>query len=263
MKNLIQNTLSRIKKEQLVPEPKWKFLLRKFSAWIIVGIVVVFGATAISMAYYLLSQLDWDLYVFVHQNAFIYALSMVPYLWFILLGVFGVAAFFGVRKTENGYRFGAFKIIILIVFAIFAIGFFMSTFGVNRNFNGMMMQGVPYYAKNIATKESQWMQPEKGLIAGTIESINGNVISMRDLENSTWKVQTNGQTLVRPMANVSVGQMIKIIGEKQSAQNFSALEIRPWNGQGMMMRTGSKDGSCGISATNTCKNQLPGGMMNR
>jgi len=47
-------------------------------------------------------------------------------------------------------------------------------------------------------------------------------------------VQLDNETLVRPSADISQGQMIKIIGTKNGAHNFRANEIRPWVGQGTM-----------------------------
>jgi len=260
MKNLIQDTLNRIKTEHLAPDPKWKFLLRKFGSWSLVVFVIILGALAISVVYYLLSQLDWDLYGFIHQNVFIYALSVMPYFWFILLGLFVAAAFFGVRETERGYRFGWLKIIMVIIVGISMVGFLMSRIGWGGRFNGMMMHGMPFYAQSVATKERQWMQPEQGFLAGTINDISGNLISLNDLNGNRWNVQMNEKTLVRPIADVSAGQMIKIIGTKQSAQNFTATEIRPWIGRGMMGENG-QSGFCGMAATGTCGNR--GGMMGR
>jgi hypothetical protein len=143
---------------------------------------------------------------------------------------------------------------------IFVIGFFMSNFGIDNRFNGMMMRNMPFYAQNIQTKEKQWMQPEQGFLAGTINNISGNSINLNDLNSEQWNVQMNEKTLVRPAADISVGQMIKIIGTKQDGATFSAVEIRPWVGRGMMGANG-QDGTCGINPADTCAS--PGGGMMR
>jgi len=234
MKNLIQDTLNKIKKEHIAPEPRWKFLARKFGAWAALGLIVLLGAVSISVVYYLLSQLDWDMPEFMHQNIFIYGLSVFPYFWSILLGIFIVAAFLSVRKTETGYRFGGLKIISLTIAGIFIIGFIMSAIGFDARFNRVMMRDVPYYAQHTITKETQWMQPEKGFLAGTIRSVSGDELAINDLNGLDWDVQLDNETLVRPSADISQGQMIKIIGTKNGAHNFRANEIRPWMGQGTM-----------------------------
>jgi len=256
MKNLIQDTLKRIKKEQISPEPKWKFLLRKISAWALIGLAILAGALAISVGYYLFSQLDFDLYQFANQNPFVYALSVMPYFWLILVGLAMVAVFLGVRRTEQGYRFNGLRISLLIVAGIFIIGFFMFRIGFGGRFNSMMMHNT-YYAQNIETKEKQWMQPDRGFLAGTIYRTSENSLSLNDLNGQQWEVQLTEKTLVRPTVNIANGQMIKIIGIKQTEKNFVATEIRPWAGCGMGMGTsGAQSNSTGACGNN-------GGMMNR
>ena len=234
MKNLIQDTLNKIKKEHIAPEPRWKFLARKFSAWAMLGLMMLLGAVSISVAYYLLSQLDWNMPEAMHQNYFAYGLSVFPYFWAALIGIIIGASFLGVRKTETGYRFSWVKIIFITSISILLIGFFMSTVGFGRRLNGMMMRDLPYYAKHTVTRETQWMQPEKGFLAGTISTVSNDAVVINDLNGLDWNIQLSDKTVVRPSVDLLRGQMIKIIGIKQGARDFVALDIRPWAGQGMM-----------------------------
>ncbi|MFA7209041.1 MAG: hypothetical protein WC120_02025 [Parcubacteria group bacterium] len=256
MKNLIQDTLNKIKTEHIAPEPRWKFLLRKAGAWALVGSVILLGAAAIAVAYYLISQLDWDLYRFTSRSAIAYTLPMVPYFWFILLGLFILAAFFGVRRTESGYRFNGLWVVALVVAGILLTGFFMARAGLGSRLDHMM-RGVPFYARSIETKEKQWMQPEEGFLAGTVLSASEDAIGLDDLAGERWNVKVDEKTLVRPAADVSTGQMIKVIGTKQSARDFSAAEIRPWAGRGMAGAVSGQDKGC--EKTGSCGNR--GGMM--
>ncbi|MDZ4385487.1 MAG: hypothetical protein U0944_03650 [Candidatus Moranbacteria bacterium] len=258
MKNLIQDTLSRIKTEHIAPEPKWKFLLRKAGAWVLVGAVVLLGAAAIAAAYYLISQLDWDLYRFTRRSPFAYVLPMIPYFWLILLGAFILAAFFGVRRTESGYRFSGLWVVVLVVVGIALAGFLMARAGFGSRLDGMM-RGVPFYARSIETQEKQWMQPEEGFLAGTVRSASEGAIDLNDLDGEQWNVKVDEKTLVRPAADVSTGQMIKIIGTKQSARDFSAAEIRPWMGHGMAGAGSGQDNGCGAGKSGSCGNR--GNMM--
>lgn len=259
MKNLIQNTIDRIKKEHIAPEPRWKFVLRKTGSWALVGLVVFSGAAAIAASYYLVSQLDWDLYRFAHRNAFFYALPMIPYFWLVALGLFMAAAFFGVRRTENGYRFNGLWITLAIIVGFLLVGFFMARAGLGGRFNDIMLHKMPFYAQSVETKEEQWMQPEKGFLAGTIGTVSTDGLTLDDLEGERWNVQLEEETLVRPSADIASGQMVKIIGTKKAARDFSAAEIRPWTGRGMSGAGGGSQGSCGAGESGSCGNR--GGMM--
>ena len=69
------------------------------------------------------------------------------------------------------------------------------------------------------------------------------------MNQKKWNIFISEKTLVRPRANVSIDQMIKIIGTVDGDNNFSAIEIRPWMGQNMMNGSGQ---SC-----NAVKNGCP------
>lgn len=106
----------------------------------------------------------------------------------------------------------------------------------------MMSGQIPYFMRHMTTKETQWMQPEKGLLAGTILVIEKNQFQLQDLDGKKWMIGINGKTSIRPSVDFSVGQMVKIIGDKKEQGYFEATEIRPWVGKGMMRSGGMGNG---------------------
>jgi hypothetical protein len=115
-------------------------------------------------------------------------------------------------------------------------GFLTALAGFGGKMNGAMTRGFPGYGKLVTTKESQWSQPEIGLLAGTINSVSGNSIDLRDLLGKEWQINIDEKTVVRPMANLESGAMIKAIGQQKDTHSFKADEIRPWQGKGLMRR---------------------------
>jgi len=235
MKDLIKDTIVKIKKEHILPESKWKYLARKYGVWFLFVLVVIFGGVSLSAAAYLLSSLDWDLYRFMHQNRVGYLLSIFPYFWAVLAGAFIIGAFFDMRKTETGYRFSWLKISLITFGSILVLGAVMFFAGLGGRFNSMMANGVPYYGQHMmVTKESQWMQPQNGLLAGTVVASSDKSLILNDLIGKKWDIKIGNETLIRPIADISQGQMIKVIGKKMTDDQFEASEIRPWIGGGMM-----------------------------
>lgn len=235
MDKFIKNTVEKIKMQHIVPEARWKFLVRKYGMWALLVIIVFMGAASFATAYHLLSSLDWDLYRFMHVSAFSYALSIIPYVWLVFILLASVIAFIDVRKTQTGYRFSALKISTLTIGGIILFGLGMSILGIGRNINDIAAKKVPYYGSHMMTnKNSQWSQPEKGLIAGTINSVNGDSVILTDLEGKNWKVVFDTDVLIRPVVNIEPQEMVKIIGKKKDNSTFEAREIRPWMGRGMM-----------------------------
>ena len=82
------------------------------------------------------------------------------------------------------------------------------------------------------------MQPNSGFLSGTLSAIYDSKLEINDLNGQKWNIILNEKTLIRPSANITKGEMIKIIGSKKDVNNFDALEIRPWMGQGMMNGSG-------------------------
>ncbi len=241
MKNLIKDTLEEIQKRHIKPEPKWKYLAKKYSLWFIFGLVVVFSAVAISAGYSNVNNLDWDLYRFVHRSRLAYYFSIVPYFWLVLAVIFLVAAFFEIRRTESGYRYGWLAISGLIIGGTLIFAMFFGYFNFGGKFNSAVAENFPRYSRHMMmTKETQWMQPEKGLLAGTIVSVSGDKLEIVDFDGEDWNILTDESTLIRPAVEISKNENIKIIGEKQDTENFKAQEIRPWNGMGKMNMSGHR-----------------------
>ncbi len=218
-----------------MPEARWKFLARKYGILVLLAIIIFMGAASFATAYYLLSSLDWDLYRFMHVSAFSYVLSIIPYVWLVFILLASIVAFIDVRKTQTGYRFSALKISALIIGGMILFGMGMSILGIGGDINDIVAKKVPYYGNHMMTnKNSQWSQPERGLIAGEIGSTSDSSISLTDLNGKLWKVMIDENTLIRPVVNIEPQEMVKIIGKKKDNSTFEAREIRPWMGRGMM-----------------------------
>ncbi len=255
MKNLIADTIEKIKEKNIRPEPRWKHLAKKYSTWMPFFAIVLIAAAAFSVAYFLISQLDWDLYAAMHHNSFIYYLSLIPYLWIIPLFVLVFFAFVGLRKTENGYRYNFLKIVLLVLGSLIVFGGAMAFSGFGGKMNMAMTRGFPGYGKLVVTKEAQWSQPEKGLLAGTIISVLKNSIDLRDLAGNEWQVAYDNNTVVRQSVSLESGEIIKAIGQEKDSQTFQASEIRPWQGKGQMKK---KNGAGNANGQSQPKGQMNG-----
>ena len=254
MKDLIKETINKIKKQGIAPEPRWKYLVKKYGIWGLFLVIVLLGAISFSVALDMSTQLDWDLYRFAHQSILIYFLTLLPYFWMAIIGIFLALAFFDLRKTETGYKYGLLKMLFASMGGITAIGLIFSLVGFGGKSNALLSKDVPYYGKHMMTKEKQWSKPDKGFLSGKITAISSDKLEINDLNGQKWNVLLDEKTLTRPAANIAQKEMIKVIGIKKDKNNFQAIEIRPWMGQGMM------NGS-GIGGNNGIMNNGGRGMM--
>jgi hypothetical protein len=236
MQNIIDATIAKIKKQGIVPAPRWRYLLKKYGIWSIFFFIVLLSSISFSVAFDILRQLDWDLYRFAHQSAFLYVLSLLPYFWIIIIAIFLVLSFFDLRKTESGYRYSWLRMSLITIGIMIMAGFIFSSLGVGNKLNARILKDVPYYGQYMMTKETQWMQPEKGFLSGTLVTVHTDKLDIIDLDGHAWSIFLDEETLIKPSAVIKVGEMIKIIGSKKDVNGFHAVEIRPWMGQGKMGR---------------------------
>lgn len=239
MKDLIKETIEKIKDQGITPEPRWKFLVKKYGMWAGFGVIVLLGAISFSIAFDLLSQLDWDLYRFAHQSAVLYSLSLLPYFWIVIVGILLALAFLDLQKTETGYRYGWLKVSLASIGGIVVVGFVFFLIDLGGKSNTLLVKDIPYYGQHMMmTKEKQWMQPDNGFLSGTLIAINDEKLEINDLNGQKWNVILDDKTLIRPVVNIAKGEIIKIIGLKKDINTFQATEIRPWMGPGMMNGSG-------------------------
>lgn len=231
---LIQSTIEKIKEKNIKPEPRWRYYLKKYSIWILFLGAIFLAAISFSAGYDNVHNLDWDLHHFAHQNKVVYFLSLIPYLWVILFALFFLVAFFEVRRTEAGYRYSYLKIFALLFGSAVLFVALGASFGWGNRFNSKVSQNFPAYSRHfMMTRENQWMRPEEGFLAGTILNVSRNAITIQDLNGAHWEISLKADAIVRPLARIETGEMIKIIGRKKSENGFEAQEIRPWNGRNM------------------------------
>lgn len=233
MKNLIQETIKKIETQHITPEPRWKHLVRKYGVWLFFMVVLVLGAASLSVAFHLSANLDWDLYNFMQQNRLIYFLSLLPYFWIVLIIIFFVIALFEIRRTETGYRYSRLKMFVIIICSILPLVIFMLFIGLGDKLNSTLSNGIPFYGRHmIITKESQWMRPEEGFLAGRIITASKNKLTITGLDKESWNIELDEKTSIKPSVNIASGEIIKIIGTKIGTNSFKAKEIRSWMGKG-------------------------------
>jgi len=241
MKNIIEDTIGRIRKENIHPEPRWRYLAKKYSTWIFFAAVLLIGAAMLAVSYFIATQLDWDLYRAAHRNPIFYSFSILPYFWIIPFAALAFLAFFNLRKTETGYRYDFSRMIMFVFGSLVMAGFLMATFGFGGKINTSAARFFPGYGKFVTTKESQWSQPENGFLAGTINSVSEYTIDLQDLTGKEWQIDYNKNTDIRPSVTLESGEMIKTIGQKENERTFRASEIRPWQGKGQERGGGGRE----------------------
>ena len=232
MKKISEEVLKKIKKENIKPKSYWHFATKNYFIWFLFCISIILGSFAFGMVLFMFKQLDWDTYRYLGDSFLKTVFISLPYLWFIFLVLFLGIAYYNFIHTKRGYRY-RFIFILFISLAMsvmFGTGLYFN--GFSERLENIFSRRIPYYNKLVYTCENQWMQPQKGLLAGTITElgISNNIFRLIDCKNQSWEVNI-GNTIWKGKLKPFIGLKIKLIGKMEDENRFKAIEIRPWKRQ--------------------------------
>ncbi len=231
MKSLSKSILEEIKRNNIKPSLKWKFVLRNYLLWATGIIMIIIGGLSSSVIFYMLINNDWNVYNKFGTGFINFVFITMPYFWLIFLFLFLFMADYYIRNTKYGYRFSLIKIVLLSIFASIIMGVLFYSFGIGKIIDNEFSKRISIYNKLTYDRERAWMKPEKGLLIGVISSIddNNNFI-VKSLDNHNWNIKGE-DILIRKMVDFSVGGRVKIIGEIKEDEVFIAKDVRPWIGR--------------------------------
>jgi hypothetical protein len=230
-KDISKIIAEKIQKDSLKPKPRFGFIIRKRVNWIIMLLIFIAAVLSAAIILYLMNYREDGL----AGSGIAVFLGSLPYFWFFVLAFLLLICGYLYSKTLFGYRYGklAIAFIIIGIVAIFGIMGFWS--GLGRKTEMIISKDIPFYRNHLYDKDKIWSNPQNGLIAGDILSINENMLFLRDLQGDEWQVDYSS-ALVKRRAVMEIGEKIKIIGKQTSSGHFIAREIKPW--VGMMERSG-------------------------
>jgi len=242
MKNISNEVLKKIKDNNIKPKPLWYFITKNYFIWSVFGISIILGSFAFSMVLFIIKQLDWDIYHYMGGSFLSTVFVSLPYLWLIFLILFTGIAYYNFIHTKRGYRFKFMSVLLmsLIISIILGTGLYFN--GFSERLENIFSEKIPYYNRLVYSCEEQWMQPERGLLAGTIieTGLPENNFILMDLNNNRWKIEAS-KVIWKGKTTSVVGLKIKLIGKRIDDNNFKAMEIRPWQkGQGRFMMGGNR-----------------------
>ena len=230
-----QKLINKIVSEKIKPSPRWHFILKNYSLWIVFILSMVFGGIAFSIILYWAVETDHSLFLSLSYSKIQFLIASLPFLWIISLLVFLAVSFIGIRHTRTGYRYPLLKILsinIAISILLGAIFFFSGGAGtIDRIFT----EKIPAYRGIEENKISRWTDPENGFLSGVIIEDNDMNIIIEDSSGKKWEISIE-EVVISKRIFLKTGEKIKIIGEILEDNVFAAREIRSWEGLGLTRR---------------------------
>ncbi|NTV41093.1 MAG: hypothetical protein HGA61_02360 [Candidatus Moranbacteria bacterium] len=220
-----EKILKTIKEAKVKPQPKWKFLVKNWSFWIMFGISLLVGALSFSVMLDLIIFHDWDIYFYLHKTFLQYVLLSLPYVWIILLIIFLGVAYFHFTHIKGWYRHRVYLVVSASVFLSFVCGIIFFFAGLGKTIDRIMTRNLPIYGRVKINKENLWNHPEEGLLSGKIIRLEDeNKFILEDFFGKKWSVRDSGIGLSG--RNIGIYEEVEMIGFREDSDRFVARNIR-------------------------------------
>lgn len=233
--NLSNDVLKTIKDQKIKPTPKWQFLLKDYVIWGAGVVSVLVGAFAFAVVLYMVVNNDWDIYQYATNSLLGYIFSTLPYYWLLFLSIFIVIAYFNIRHTKKGYKYGLNMIIIISIGASIILGTVFYGLGLGQAIDNEFSKRVPIYKKFTQRNPQMWHKPGRGVIAGVVVWIGDEYnFKLKGLKGATWLVDSSS-AWQESEQGVAVGDKIIVIGSEIIDNELKAKKILPWDRDKMEM----------------------------
>ena len=222
--------MQRIKDSGDQPIPKWKFVLKRSIIWFSFGFAVIAGSLAFSVILFSLRETGFWALQHLDHSGWEMVLSLLPFIWLIALLIFLLVAIYSIQSSDKGYKLtlskwvGYSAAISIVLGTIFYLG------GGGQWLENTFASKASFYESVQEKKARIWMQPENGLLAGTLTEIKPDALIMKDFNGKSWVIKYE-DAFIAPVLRLEEGEEVKLVGNIKVDNTFLAEEIRPWQGR--------------------------------
>lgn len=230
MVKISKKVLEKIQKEDIKPIGRLSFVLRDSFLLLLFILNIIFGSIGLAISIYLFRVSDiFNLILSVNDFLQILIIS-IPVIWILITLLFLSVSYLNFKYSKRGYRFSFIKIFLINIAIIFVLGVCIDILGLSERLNMIFSTSIPNYQQSVDPRYQVWNRSEDGYVAGEIVEINTNGLVVNDLNDMIWNIDIT-QANIRRMANIQIGERIKIRGNIEGDNTFKAFDILPWEGR--------------------------------
>ena len=221
-----QRVHKKIHEQKVQPLPAWRFWLRNDVFWALWVLSIGIGAMAFSLVLSLSLEDELDVYLSMPFSWSLMFVLSLPVVAVMLYGLVSGLAAYNLQRTKHGYRFRFSRILFSGFVVSLILGCALHFSGWSDSFDLLLSQNVPPYRQIREQRMDMWSQPGEGMIAGTVESVQGDLLLLEDLDGFVWTVDIKDAAV--PPRPLEPGLPIRVLGIMGEEGEFFASEIRPW-----------------------------------
>ena len=226
MNELSDKVLQKIKDQNIRPLPRFLFRLLQGFWLLLFFLSVVIGALAVAFAIFMISEQDWDVFA-KHSMVLLHTLMVtLPYIWLGLLGILALLSSFYFKHTKRGYKKSFANVFAVSIVLSLSLGTLFWSSGKMAVLNDYLAAHCQACEKRLDSRPSAWNRPQMGFLMGEIKESTTAGLKILAPDGKTWTIELTGESYIQPMADLSVGQTIKIVGTQTATDSFEATEIK-------------------------------------
>ncbi|MBU0750304.1 hypothetical protein KKH15_02185 [Patescibacteria group bacterium] len=223
--------------ETTEPHSKEYFMLRTIGMWSLASASIVVGGLAISSI--LFRTMNAGMVMRPGIPPLPTVVALIPFLWIVLVTVFGYFAYKEIRATPKGYKYEWHTLLISVLLAscVFGIAFYVT--GAGFMLDRFAGKYVPFHPGLEQIQHDRWLQPERGFLEGVLGEDTETGIRITDSDDVMWEVLLAESLAEERLELLEKGQRVGIRGRllDADAHTFVACDIRSleFEGRGMQM----------------------------
>lgn len=225
--NRFDKIIEQINEQEIKPTSRWYFMTKNVWIWCIFIVMTVLGSMAFSIVLFSIQQSDFQLLSHFSHSKTEMILSLIPYFWLISLLLFTLLGLFSFLQFKRAYKIPIWHIVEFNILFSAIIGTLLYITNGAQFLEQKFAVNVPFYKSVEQQKLKQWMQPDKGFLAGTIITSKQDTLILTDFNGKEWQIIYH-DIFIPPILNLEKDEKIKIAGKILTNNYFEATEIRPW-----------------------------------
>ncbi len=229
MNTTISNkVLEKLKEEKIKPIPRWWYVLKNTTIWLLLIVLLLMGAAMTSLALGDIIDGDWDIQPMMGIHLLTFIFMTFPFIWVIVGLVIIFLAYYDFKYLPKSYKIGGQKYLIMIIAIVLSLGLGIYYVG-GHNPIKQLLNHLPPVHDWEKQKDMRWVNPNGGLLAGTIVKVNDeeSFVIKDVLMNQEWTIDASEAKKAKGVS-IKENENIKMIGEMKEGNNFIAKDIRPW-----------------------------------
>lgn len=235
----VDRLFERIEAESITPTPKMKFMVTEWGIWLVWGLTVFFGATALAISGYVALSAQYALYEATHENFLTFMVAVIPYIWVVLFALMTYISVYEIKNTKHGYRYST--IFILGSNVIFTVlgAVLLHCLGLGYTLDKKLGEQIGMYMSLDKKEQLMWQKPSEGRLVGVLEprsiSADGEevIIHFKDIKGALWRLSID-ELNERERVLLSRDLPVRLLGTTTSDFSFHVCGVFPWQ-QGRAM----------------------------